>query len=69
MRATSSIAALHRGQEMLGFVLDSDIPLRRLKFATPDKNNGGKHVKVQEGCRYFLVVFRFREYCSSIIGN
>jgi len=45
MRTTSSIAALHRGHDMLGFLLGSNIPLRRLKFETRHKHNGGKRAK------------------------
>jgi len=45
MRTTSSIAALHRGHDMLELVLGSDILLRRLKFGTRHKHNVGKRAK------------------------
>src|SRR5262245_32484445 len=69
MRTTSSIAALHRGHEMLGFVLDSDIPLRRLRFATRHKNNGAKCVKVQEAVGIFLWCSRVESTVPALSGT
>jgi hypothetical protein len=60
MRTTSSIAALHRGHDMLVFVLGSDIALRRLKSGTHISTTL-ESLRSSGGCRYFLVVFLFQE--------
>jgi hypothetical protein len=59
MRTTSSIAALHRGQDMLRFVLGSGIRCVGYKFGTRHKNNGGDRVKFRKVIAIFLVIAVF----------
>jgi hypothetical protein len=59
MRTTSSIAALHRGHDMLAFVLGSDICVGL--SPGPDISTTLESVRSSRGWRYFLVMFLFQE--------
>jgi hypothetical protein len=61
MRTTSSIAALHLGHDMRGFVLDSDIPLRRLKLRIQHKGNDAERLGFGEPVGIFLWCSRFEK--------